>query len=215
MPHHAAMRPQVVIIQGGRAQEDAYAWVEYLNGLLEQDPDFMAELINHRPRCNYKIATHPTVQVMNLNQLDEILEDLPPIEPEPVPYDSHTRYEDATGTPPPAGEWLVHRRRRVAYENEPEPQMPGPSRDTTGRPLTPKFHSPMNKSLESMPKPRWAAGMLGVINGMLGIGEKGQGPIAAETDMETGRISKFFVTEPYERTGSACSDPSVNNPENS
>ncbi len=210
MLHHAAIRPQVVIIQGGRAQEDAYAWVEYLNGLLAQDPDFMAELVNHRPRCNYKIATHPTVQVMNLNQLDEILADLPPAEPESVPYDNHTRHED--GTPPPAGAWRRNRR-RVVYENDPPDQVASPSRDSAGRPVMPGFNSAMNKSLDAMPKPRWATGMLGVINGMLGIGEKGQGPIAAETDMETGRISKFFVTEPYERTKSACSSPPADTPE--
>ena len=214
MPHHTACRPQVVIIQGGRAQEDAYAWVEFLNSLLDQDPDFMAELVNHRPRCNYKFATHPTVQVMNLNQLDEVLADLPAAEPAAVPYDSHTRYEDCTPKPPPPiGSWAATH--RLVYENDVPDQVPSPSRDSEGQPVPPRFNSAMNKDLEGMPKPRWASGMLGVINGMLGIGQKGQGPIAAETDMETGRISKFFVTEPYERTKGACSNPPVKNLENS
>ena len=215
MMHCTTPRPQVVIIQGGRAQEEAYAWVEYLNGLLEQDPEFMAELVNHRPRCNYKIATHPSVQVMNLNQLDELLADQPPAEAKTIPYDNRTRHE-SYAPPSPISSWEANRG-RIVYDTEPEipDVLPGPSRDSNGTPLVPAYHSAMNKSLAAMPTPRWASGMLGVLNGFLGIAEKGQGPIAAEIDMTTGRISKFFVTEPYERTGSACSAPPVKSSENS
>ena len=190
--HHGFQAP--TIIQGGRAQEAAYEWVEYLNRLLDLDPAFISELAQSRARCNYKIATHPTVQVINLNQMEELLGADPPATPPPpagaVPYDNRTRYEDteaAVGT-----EFIV-------------PDMvAGPrGEDAQGHRTPAQFHSAMNRSLTDMPTPRWAAGMLGVINGFLGISAKGQGPIAAEVQIGTGQIIRFFVTEPYERQAEA------------
>ncbi len=191
MPGHQGFQAPT-IIQGGRAQEAAYDWVEYLNRLLDLDPVFISELAQTRARCNYQIATHPTVQVINLNQMDEILAADPPATPPPpaasVPYDNRTRFED-TGP-------------SVGTEFEVPDMVAGPrGEDAQGHATIPQFHSPMNRSLTDMPTPRWAAGMLGVINGFLGISAKGQGPIAAEVQIGTGQIIRFFVTEPYERTG--------------
>ena len=215
MPHHTAFRPQIVIVQGGRAQQDAYDWVEYLNRLLDLDPEFMTALIGSRIRCNYKIATHPTVQVGELNQMESVLSDLPPAEPERVPYDNKTRYEDsddaprATALPRQAG---TGRHRRIVYDTEPASgiadPVPSPTSNTNGDRLIPAYHSAMNKGLEGMPTPRWVAGMLGVINGFLGISEKGQGPIGCEIEIETGAVTRFFVSEPYERKPEPPTPPS-------
>ncbi len=89
-------------------------------------------------------------------------------------------------------------RRGVVYDS-PAEMVQGPSRDAEGNPITPGFRTAMNKTVTDMPAPRWVCGLLGIINGGLGISERGQGPVAAEIDTATGRISRFFVTEPYER----------------
>lgn len=204
MPHHTAFRPQIVIVQGGRAQKDAYDWVEYLNRLLELDPEFMTALVGSRIRCNYKIATHPTVQVGELNQMEAMLGDHAAVEPTTVPYDNKTRYEDSddlattTALPRRVG---TGRHARIVYDTQPEivDPVPSPTSDANGEPVIPKYHSAMNKGLADMPSPRWVAGMLGVINGFLGISEKGQGPVGCEIEIETGAVTRFFVSEPYER----------------
>ncbi len=40
--------------------------IEFLNGLLEDDPEFMNSLFAIRVNCNKKLANHPTVQVASL-----------------------------------------------------------------------------------------------------------------------------------------------------
>ncbi len=62
----------------GVSQKAAYAWVHYLNEVLKLDPEWLSELIQTRVKCSAKIAMHPTLQVINLNQMDDVLAPEPP-----------------------------------------------------------------------------------------------------------------------------------------
>ncbi|KAB2857372.1 MAG: hypothetical protein F9K41_04000 [Sphingopyxis terrae] len=37
--------------------------IAFLNEIVNTDPDFMQQLVDHRPPCNQLLADHPTVQV--------------------------------------------------------------------------------------------------------------------------------------------------------
>lgn len=90
----------------------ARRFAAFLNGLLEVDRHAVTELIEHRVKCNHRMKTHPTVQVV-------VDQDIPRV------------------------------------------------------------------------------GMLGILNGMLGIDESGTGPLVARFD-DDGKLVEFFVRE---RTG--------------
>ncbi|MCH8242882.1 MAG: hypothetical protein IH897_09755 [Planctomycetes bacterium] len=121
------------------------------------DPEFLSELIQTRVKCGSVIAMHPTLQVINLNQMDEVLN--PP--------------------PPPLG---------VLGE------------DHKGNMETYPVHQTLCvNDLETMKKPRWVSGVLGLINGFIGISERGQGPIDAVVDLETNQIVEFVVSDPYKK----------------
>lgn len=72
------VQPKRVVVQGGTSQKAAYAWVNYLNDVLSMDPEFLSELLQTRVKCGAEIAMHPTLQVINLNQMDEMLAPEPP-----------------------------------------------------------------------------------------------------------------------------------------
>ncbi|KKM16671.1 hypothetical protein LCGC14_1683520 [marine sediment metagenome] len=153
-----------VVVQGGVSQKAAYAWVNYLNEILTADREFLSELVQTRVKCGAEIAMHPTLQVINLNQLDDVLAPPPPPEPKPML---------------PSGDKSLGRDWESPY-----PEMPpaNPARD-----------------LEKLPQPRWVAGVLGLINGFIGISEHGKGPIDATVDTDTGLILEFTVSEPYKK----------------
>ena len=156
--------PKRVVIQGGVSQKAAYAWVNYLNEVLTVDRAFLSELIQTRVKCGAEIAMHPSLQVINLNQMDEVLAPPPPPEPEP---------EMAPETITIMGqEW-----------ESPYPVVPSMAGNV--------------KDLETMPQPRWVAGVLGLINGFIGISEHGKGPIDATVDLDTGLIVEFTVSQAY------------------
>ncbi len=152
--------PKRVVIQGGVSQKAAYAWVNYLNDVLTADCEFLSELIQTRVKCNAKAAMHPTLQVINLNQMDEVL--APP--PEPL-LDTVLLEDGSTGN-------------MESY---------------------PVYETSAVRDLENMPTPRWVAGVLGLINGFIGISEHGKGPIDAVVDLETKLIVEFVVSDPYKK----------------
>ncbi len=155
-----SLKPKTVIIQGGVSQKAAYAWVDYLNEVLTADREFLSELIQTRVKCNAKIAMHPQLQVINLNQMDELLADEPP-PPPPVP---------PSGDP---YDWAI--------------------------PFPPLPVYPLAGDFDNMPSPRWVSGLLGLINGFIGVSETGKGPIEAIVDLETKLIDEFVVSEPYKK----------------
>lgn len=159
--------PKRVVIQGGVSQKAAYAWVNYLNEVLTMDRAFLSELIQTRVKCGAAIAMHPTLQVINLNQLDEMLHVASVVDPEPKPM------LPPKGTDPLGRDWA-----------SPYPTIPNAS--------------PV-KDLEDLPSPRWVAGVLGLINGFIGISEHGKGPIDAIVDVETKQILEFVVSDPYKK----------------
>jgi hypothetical protein len=151
--------PKRVVIQGGVSQKAAYAWVHYLNEVLRLDPEFLSELLQTRVKCGAAIAMHQTVQVINLNQMDEILE------PEPA-----------------------------------SPVLMDLTDESKGNMETyPVYSTSAVKDLDHMLKPRWVAGVLGLINGFIGISEHGKGPIDCVVDLETKLIVEFTVSDPYKK----------------
>lgn len=146
-----------MVIQGGAAQKAAYAWMNYLNEVLRMDTEFLSELIQTRVKCGSAIAMHPTLQVINLNQMDEVLR------PPPPPLDDADE---------------EHKGNMESY------------------PV--RYTSSVN-DLEDIPSPRWVSGVLGLINGFIGISERGKGPIDAIVDLETKLILEFVVSDPYKK----------------
>jgi len=159
--------PKRTVVQGGTSQKAAYAWVNYLNEVLTMDRGFLSELVQTRVKCGAEIAMHPTLQVINLNQMDDALAPPPPPEPEPDPM------LPIKGTDPLGRDW-----------SSPYPTVP-PSGNV--------------KDLDDLPQPRWVAGVLGLINGFIGISEHGKGPVDAVVNLETKLIEEFVVSEPYKK----------------
>lgn len=135
--------------------------MDYLNEVLTMDREFLSALVQMRVKCGAEIAMHPTLQVINLNQMDDVL--APPPIPPPEP-------EAQSGAP--AG-WV-----------NPFPTLP---------PTNPV------KDLDDLPQPRWVAGVLGLINGFIGVSEHGKGPVDAEVNLETKLIERFVVSDPYKK----------------
>jgi hypothetical protein len=63
----------------------------------------------------------------------------------------------------------------------------------------PVYAFPNVQDMDDMPTPRWVAGVLGLINGFIGVSENGMGPISAIVDLETKLIVEFVVSDPYKK----------------